>query len=194
MKVLVPIGMPLGLRRGDGQAVFHVRRGRRVLALDDDRLGAWHLARGMQHDRDSLTAAMRADGAGEPATAVDSLLAGGLLIEAAVSAEGALLLAAGYQMVPLMIGLDADAHGNRIVGLPGAVEHTVGEVFHHVFSRSTSTSTMLEAMVDTIEQVSPPQPLDVLATMLLGQLGEPLAHGIIALDIPRQPNGAKGTA
>jgi hypothetical protein len=184
--VLIPIGIPLGLQHPGRkpETVFRVRLGGKVFVLDDDKLGAWFLAHSMRHNRESLAATMRTDGVPEPVAAIESLLSGGLLVPTAVSAEGALLLASAYRLVPLMTGLAADSAGGCIVGVPGVAERAVGAVFYQVFSRSPSASSLLEALVGVLQEdrVGPGWTLDGLAAQFLGQLAEPLEHGVVALD------------
>lgn len=182
--VLIPIGMPLGLQHPDRtpRTVFRVRRDRTVHVLDDDQLGAWFLARTMRHDRVSLTAALAADGVADPIAAIESLVTGGLILPTAVSAEGALVLAAGHRLVPLMTGLGQDPVHGCIVGVPGVVEHAVGTVFYQVFSRATSSSSMLEAMIGVVRDDPEAPSLERTAARFLGELAEPLARGVVAID------------
>lgn len=185
-RVLIPIGVPLGLQHpaaGAGETVFRIRLGREVYALTDDMLGAWLLAHSTGHGRASLAAALARDGVADPVAAIESLLGAGLLLETGLGAEPALVLAATCRLVPLMAGVRPADGGQYVVGVPGSVERRVGGVFYEVFCRATSTPSMLEALAGWLA-VDPDAglSLDVAAERLLGELAEPLERGVVALE------------
>ncbi|MBZ2197026.1 Imm52 family immunity protein [Occultella gossypii] len=190
--VLVPIGMPLGLADPPSHAAtaFRVRRGRQVHVLHDDLLGAWFLAHTMGHDESSLTSSMRRDGVADPRSAIASLLAGDLLRNVRISAEGALLLAAEHRLVPLMKGFGTDGRGAYTLGVPGYAEHLVDEQFLEVYRRSAAAPTLLAALVGAVEApgaVTAGLRLDDLAADVLRYLARArlLENGVVALDLGR---------